>query len=244
MNAGARRLAALLVAAAVIAGGLLLLAAVRGRSQDLPWTRLDLSQPVGLFTGRKLAALTDHADQCRALLAQAGVRFQPMEPAGEGHCAYADGVQLIEGGAMPVGLRPARLSTACPVAAALAVWDWRVLQPAAARHFGPGVRVARIDHYGSWSCRRIYGGASGPWSEHATADAIDVAAFGLSDGRRISVKGDWRGTGAEAAFLHDVRDGACGLFSTVLSPDYNAAHRDHLHLDQAARGAIGWRSCR
>ena len=34
------------------------------------------------------------------------------------------------------------------------------------------------------------------------------------------------------------------LFATVLSPDYNAAHRDHLHLDQAARGAWGWRACR
>jgi hypothetical protein len=41
-----------------------------------------------------------------------------------------------------------------------------------------------------------------------------------------------------------VRDGACDLFATVLSPDYNAAHRDHFHLDQAARGASGWRGCR
>ena len=47
-----------------------------------------------------------------------------------------------------------------------------------------------------------------------------------------------------AAFLREVRDGACDLFATVLSPDYNAAHADHFHLDQAARGAIGWRGCR
>jgi hypothetical protein len=40
-----------------------------------------------------------------------------------------------------------------------------------------------------------------------------------------------------------VRDGACRLFATVLSPDYNAAHRDHLHLDEAKRGAM-WRACR
>ncbi|MDP1909506.1 MAG: extensin family protein, partial [Hyphomicrobium sp.] len=41
----------------------------------------------------------------------------------------------------------------------------------------------------------------------------------------------------------DVRDGACRLFSTTLSPDYNAAHADHLHFDQASRGAVGGRLC-
>ena len=54
---------------------------------------------------------------------------------------------------------------------------------------------------------------------------------------------DWGGEGAEgdeAAFLRRVRDGACGIFGTVLSPDYNEAHRDHLHLDQAARGWGGF----
>jgi len=55
---------------------------------------------------------------------------------------------------------------------------------------------------------------------------------------------DWTGAGVEAAFLRDVRDGACDLFSTVLSPDYNTAYRDHFHLDQAERGATGWRGCR
>ena len=56
--------------------------------------------------------------------------------------------------------------------------------------------------------------------------------------------GDWSGDTPESRFLHEVRDGACDLFATTLSPDYNAAHRDHLHLDQAARGAMGWRACR
>ena len=42
-----------------------------------------------------------------------------------------------------------------------------------------------------------------------------------------------------ASFLHRLRDGACRVFGTVLSPDYNAAHSDHLHLDQAARGFGG-----
>ena len=32
------------------------------------------------------------------------------------------------------------------------------------------------------------------------------------------------------------RDAACEVFGTVLSPDYNAAHADHFHLDQEVRG--------
>ena len=75
-------------------------------------------------------------------------------------------------------------------------------------------------------------------------NAIDIAGFRLEDGTRISVVDDWDEDGPRSVFLRDVRDGACDLFATVLSPDYNAAHRDHLHLDQAARGEMGWRGCR
>ena len=96
--------------------------------------------------------------------------------------------------------------------------------------------VARVEHFGAYSCRRLYGRNEGPWSEHATGNAIDIAAFVLEDGRRIGVAGDWRNDDAEAAFLHSARDAACEVFGTVLSPDYNAAHADHLHFDQAARG--------
>jgi hypothetical protein len=100
-----------------------------------------------------------------------------------------------------------------------------------------GSELARIEHLGAFSCRRMYGGAEGPWSEHATANAIDIAAFVLADGRRISVLDDWERKDAEAAFLRKVRDGACGSFATVLSPDYNAAHANHFHLDQDDRWA-------
>jgi hypothetical protein len=58
------------------------------------------------------------------------------------------------------------------------------------------------------------------------------------------VLGDWEDQDGKAAFLREVRDGACPLFATVLSPDYNAAHRDHFHFDQADRGEWGWRGCR
>ena len=228
---------AILLVGAVAAG---LYAWGRAHPEDLPWTSLALTDPVGLFTGRKLAALTDDAPRCRSLLGKAGVRFTAMPATGTGQCHYADGVRLDARGAREIGFIPAGPIMACPVAAGLALWEWQVVQPAARRHLR--ARVTAYDQLGTYNCRRIAGRHA--WSEHATADAIDIAGFQLDDGRRISVARDWKGDEASAAFLREVRDGACSLFATVLSPDYNAAHRDHLHLDQAERGAAGWRSCR
>ena len=240
-----RRLVTALLAIVVFAAlALLAFAMLRGHPEDLPWTPLDLGRPIGLFTGRKLAALTDDAATCRALLDRAGIHYTalPAVSAANGRCGYADGVRFTQGGARRIAFVPANVGVSCPVAAALAMWEWNVLQPAAHRHFG--ARITRIDHFGSYSCRRLYGRDAGTWSEHATADAIDIAGFRLSDGTRITVARDWNGKDEKAAFLHEVRDGACDLFATVLSPDYNAAHHDHLHLDQASRGAFGRRACR
>ncbi len=223
--------------------GSMLLSGLRKRPQDLPWTPLDLGQPIGAFTGRKLTALTSDFPLCRALLSQAGVRYTPLPPRrGEGQCGYADGVRLADRGVRQIAFRPVGLGVSCPVAAALAMWEWDVVQPAAQRRFG--ARVASIDHFGSYSCRRIAGSGSTAWSEHSTADAVDIAGFRLTDGTRITIARDWQGDSAKARFLRDVRDGACMLFATTLSPDYNSAHADHLHLDQAERGAVGWRACR
>jgi hypothetical protein len=149
---------------------------------------------------------------------------------------------MLDEGGRTVAFAPPGVVTSCPVAAALAVYEHRILQPAARRHFGTS--VATIDHAGSYSCRRLYGRSEGAYSEHASANALDLIGFRLSDGTEISVLRDWNGGGPKSAFLHDVRDGACKLFATVLTPDYNAAHADHLHFDQAARGRSGRSLCR
>jgi hypothetical protein len=236
-----RRLVSLLVLALAGFGALWLYGHARRHPEDVPWTALDLSQPVGAFTGRKLAELD--GGLCRRLLTRAGVRYRRLPDRGAGpECGYDHAVRFAPGGAAAIGYRPADLGVQCKVAAALALWEWHVVQPAARRHFGRP--VTRIDHYGSYACRRLYGRETGAWSEHAHANAVDIGGFTLAGGRRIVVLRDWRRGGAEGAFLHEVRDGACRLFSTVLSPDYNAAHYNHLHFDQAARGAWGWRACR
>lgn len=232
-------LTATAVAFAIIEGA----AWIAAHPQEVPWTRLTLDQPIGRFTGTKLAALGDDPRRCRALLADAGVDDRPAPAVTSAPpCGYSDGLRLDR----DPPFRPAGVVTACPVAAALLLWERDVVQPAARRHLG--ARVTAFDHAGSYSCRRIGGGAEGRFSEHSTADAIDVTGFRLDNGERVSVLGDWNGDApgraARAAFLRAVRDGACRLFATTLSPDYNEAHRDHFHLDQAARGASGGRLCR
>ena len=240
MQALRRLVGGVTIAAIALAVGLMLFAALRGRPQDLPWTPLDLGQPIGMMTGRKLAGLTDDFPKCRALLDKAGVHYTVLAPVKYGTCSYADGVRFAPGGSRRTPYSPADLGTSCPVAAALSVWEWNVVQPAARRLLGSP--VVSIEHFGSYNCRRI--DRSNNWSEHATADAIDIAGFRLASGKRVTVAANWKGNGPEATFLHEVRNGACRLFSTTLSPEYNAAHRDHLHLDQAARGEFGWRACR
>ncbi|MDQ3078194.1 MAG: extensin family protein [Pseudomonadota bacterium] len=217
---------------------------MREEPARFPWTPLSLADPIGPFTGRKLAELTGDPARCEALLGAIGDadRPAPPRPGSDSACGYDDGIRLLPDDEVALRYAPAGLVTACPVAAALALWERDVVQPAALRIYGE--RVTGVDHFGSYSCRRLYGRGEGPWSEHATADAVDIAGFGLADGRRISVLRDWSGDGDDAAFLRAVRDGACDLFATVLSPDYNAAHANHLHLDQASRGATGWRGCR
>ena len=218
----------LLLGAAFVAGR----AWLAEHPEHNPWAPLDLRDPPGWATERKISALRDDPGECRAVLERSGVAFAALDPAGEGACRREDRTRLAD-----YPLAPDRPPTTCALAAALELWLRRGVEPAAAELLGSP--LARIEHMGAFSCRRLYGRSEGRWSEHATGNAIDIGAFVLEDGRRIGVLADWSGEGEEAAFLRRARDEACRVFGTVLSPDYNAAHRDHLHLDQAARGFGG-----
>ncbi len=234
-----RAVLGLLVLAALLLAGRAWLA---DNPQHDPWAPLSLDHPPGWATQRKLAALRDDPAECRAVLKRSDVAFQALDPAGEGECRREDRTLLS---AAP--LSPTPPVSTCAVAAGVELWLRQGVQPAAEALLGS--EVARVEHYGTFSCRRISGGDTGRWSEHATGNAIDIAAFVLEDGRRISVLGDWAEEGEEqgggedqadeAVFLRRVRDEACGVFGTVLSPDYNAAHADHFHFDQEARGLGG-----
>lgn len=234
-------LATLLIGGALLAG--------RGwladHPQHDPWAPLTLDQSEGWATSRKIAALRDDRASCRGFLERSGIDFRALASEGEGTCRRDDRKVLSSPAFLDVSLLPARPQATCAVDAGLAWWLRHGVQPAAQAVFGQP--VARIEHLGTANCRRIGNAGAGRWSEHARGNAIDIAAFVLADGRRISVLRDWKARPGQppddAAFLHMARDAACRSFSTVLSPDYNAAHANHLHLDQARR-AGGWSACR
>ena len=197
--------------------------------QDLPWKPLSVADPLGLATTAKLERTIAEPSACLAFLQSQGVAFTPVADHSDGgFCVVKDAVTLGPQGA---ALSPAAPLMACPLAAAFVVWTRQVVQPAAREILGQP--VTEVDHFGTYSCRRIYGQAVGPPSEHASADAVDVAGVKLADGTRVSVTADWRDPGPKGRFLHRIRDEGCRLYRVALSPDYNAAHRNHLHFDMS-----------
>ena len=220
-------------AAALLLGGLLLDAVAP--PQHLPWRPLRLSDPLGAATAGKLARAAADPASCRGVLSEGGVRFRelPERTSGE-FCAVRNAVAITGG---TTRLSPAAPAMTCPGALGVALWDRQVLRPAARETLGAG--AAAVEHNGTYACRRQYGAATGRVSEHALANALDVAGVRLADGRQVTVAGDFRDEGAEGDFMRRVRRGGCAVFRVVLSPDYNAAHRDHLHLDQGP-----FRACR
>jgi hypothetical protein len=184
-----------------------------------------------LLTRFKLARLSDDGPLCRDVLSAATIEFERLTDRETAPgCSFRDAVR-IDRTTADVG-EPFTLT--CRTAVSLALWERHVLQPTALEHLGSA--VVRIEHFGSYSCRNIYNRPNATRSRHATAEAVDIAGFVLADGRRVRVLHDWSLGSDESEFLHDVRDGACRFFDGVLSPDYNAAHRDHVHLDRGSYG--------
>lgn len=207
--------------------------------QHNPFEPLRLSDPSGWATQRKLAAFAGDPVNCFAALDQAGVEHTRLPEIGIGTCVADQRVEIARWTAAPAPIRPAGVAPSCAVGAALLLWQRDVVQPMAQLHLGRSIRS--MEHLGSYNCRSISG--SGRPSEHSTGNAIDISAFVLSDGRRVSLAEHWNAPDGRSAFLQAIRNGACGYFTTVLSPDYNDAHADHFHLDQAKRPG-GWGACR
>jgi hypothetical protein len=154
----------------------------------------------------------------------------PLGPARTGPVTAAIG---------PVAVSPAA-TLACPLVSALDQWIDDAVQPAAMKWFGqPVVEIKQISAY---SCRGMNGDPNATISEHAFGNALDVAAFTLADGHKISVQYGWHGAPEEQGFLHDVQAAACDQFTTVLAPGYNAFHYNQIHVDLMRRSS-GHRAC-
>jgi hypothetical protein len=191
----------------------------------------DLNEAPYWLTQTRLKLIDVDGQNCQLALSRADQNFSPSPHLGSGsNCALEDAIQLSHLSAAKIRSE----NTRCNIAARLYMWERNVVQPVAKRMFGEG--VAEVTHFGSYSCRTISG--TSHMSEHATANAFDISGFKLKSGKIISVLKDWRG-GTKSEFLHEMRSGLCDYFNLTLSPDYNADHKDHFHVD------MGWvRGCK
>jgi hypothetical protein len=191
-------------------------------------------------TNDGVVAPPDPIADCDAMLERANVESVPSslpvhrEKNGRITCGaeqvvvYRAGPEAIRYNIPPV--------VTCGLALAIARLEV-VVQEEATAHFGK--RVARIDQGGTYTCRRMTRFRH-MVSEHSYANAIDIRAFTLDDGRRIEVLAHFGGTDREPAtpeaqFLRAVARRLYGqaVFSVVLTPFWDALHRDHFHLDMA-----------
>ncbi|MEX5689320.1 hypothetical protein D3C87_1486970 [compost metagenome] len=198
-----------------------------------PWAPLDVKAQPNFLTGYKLMRLRDDPQLCDQVLGSSGLRVSRQADSPGATCPLLN-TWRVQGGA--VALSSSFLAS-CRLAVSFALFEHHALQPAAQAVYGQP--VTRVEHLGSFACRNVYGRENGRRSQHAGANALDIAGFRLADGRAVNVLKDWPKDNQDARFLRQVRDGACDLFSGVLSPDYNAAHRDHFHLDVGP-----WQVCR
>ena len=117
----------------------------------------------------------------------------------------------------------------CPMAEAAARFAADVIQPAAKTELGADLKS--IGQASAFVCRPRHG--TRKLSEHAFGNALDIASFTLSDGRKVEVGPT--PPEKDAKFLNAVRKAACGPFKTVLGPGADADHALHFHLDLEPR---------
>lgn len=182
---------------------------------------------------------SNNARMCLSDLKNKSVKYSalPNQNFGSG-CRTIDTVKLTDFGVPSTNLG----AMTCPLASGFAAWAKHAVLPAGRQILGS--EVVRIETFGTYSCRNVSGGRPGKLSEHAFGNAVDVSAFVLKDGRRISVLSGWYGKSDEREFLRRLHHSACKRFGTVLGPEYNNAHANHFHFDMAKSMKDGSAYCR
>jgi hypothetical protein len=194
-----------------------------------PVPALNLDYKGGWLVDWQLAEIRRDPALCERVIRTPNIDAKPIAdlPITDG-CGLRNGVRVSgAGGArMPVD------KMSCEAAAAAALWLAHDVQPLAELLLGQ--RIASVQHMGSYSCRNI--ASHKLWrnirSEHATANALDIAGFTLADGRRLTLLKHWKDDGPDGQFLRAIHARACRYFRVVLGPNYNDLHKDHFHLDR------------
>ncbi|CAN7536412.1 extensin family protein [Rhizobium sp. LjRoot30] len=182
----------------------------------------------------------DHA-ACLAELEKLGVTFKPAERLDEGKGCGIDKPLLVAAIQPGVALKPEG-KLRCPTALALARWTKEAVLPAAGVAFA-GDAIASLNQASAYICRLRNNAETGKISEHARGNAVDIASFTFKSGKTVEIKPRREDSTFSGAFQRSVTSTACLYFTTVLDPESDAAHENHLHLDVLQRRG-GYRYCR
>ena len=156
---------------------------------------------------------------------------------GPGGCGAVDVVKL-EAVTMTDRSRVAVVPPAmirCPMAEAVALWVRQEVGPTALEL---GAALASIDNFDSYSCRGRNRIAGAKLSEHGKANALDVRAIRLANGKSYELTDPL----VSKTFRERLRAATCGRFTTVLGPGSDGYHENHVHMDLAER-TRGYRMC-
>ncbi|HEV7251778.1 MAG TPA: extensin family protein [Mesorhizobium sp.] len=181
-------------------------------------------------------ALSAEERDCRRQLKKLDVEFRDLAAIDDGGACRIDAPVSVSA-IGSVEMKPAATLT-CAMALSFARWTKKELVPSSRWRYLSGIKT--IHQGSSYSCRRIRG--TGVASEHAKGNALDVMRIELNNGKDIDVKKPGWFAFRQRGLLNAVRDDACGYFSTVLGPGYDADHKDHFHFDIKAR-RNGRRAC-
>lgn len=145
---------------------------------------------------------------------------------GRGACGISDAVRVRE--VAGVRLTQEALMN-CDTADALKRWVTKSAKRELSS-FGGGLAQLKVAaHY---ACRTRNNQPGARISEHGKGRAIDISAFIMRDGSKITVLQGWR-AGKTSRAMKAMHKGACGPFGTVLGPNSDRFHQDHFHFDTA-----------
>src|SRR5215470_4627941 len=181
--------------------------------------------------GRMAEPAPPQPSACRLALTEE-IAIAPSVPdiKGPGGCGGEDLVRL-EAVVLPdqrkVQVKPAAILR-CKMATAIADWIRSDIVSIAAKL---GSQLSDLDNFDSYECRGRNRIAGAQLSEHGRANALDVRAFKLANGKSIYLTDRTVAREVRESVLHS----ACTRFSTVLGPGSDWYHEDHIHLDVSER---------
>jgi hypothetical protein len=128
-------------------------------------------------------------EQCMHLLSGLAAEVEWLAPIKKGPCGLPAPVRLKSVGSDPKVVFDPPVDINCRMVAALDRWMKSTLQPKARERMKS--EVVTIIGASGYSCRNIYNLPNAKLSQHALANAIDIGAFGLANGRTVRVLKGW-----------------------------------------------------